>query len=107
VSQQLGDACLPERCAGQVLVEPVGEVETPLVAQPHHLYGNECLRNRADPILRVRRIACDGSAPGRPHRRALANDRPDDRRNASLGLRPRDPMQQSVLGGGQQLVGHG
>ena len=72
---------------GQVLVEPVVEVEQPLVAQLHHQDRGHRLGDRPDPVLRVRRSASVAGPPpwrAAPHQRAVPDQPGDQRRQPAV-----------------------
>ena len=94
VGEQLLDADPAEGRPGDVLLEPVGEVEPAGVAQPHHADGDEGLGDRAHPVLGVGVGGCaagatvEGPRGALPDELAAADQAGDDRGQPSVALGP-------------------
>ena len=88
VGQQLLDGHRPEGRPRNVLLEPVGEVESPGIPQAQDRHGDKGFRDRTHPELRViigRRGAHAASSAG-PDQRSVTHDAGDQSRHAPLDL---------------------
>ena len=100
VGEHPPDRRRPVRDPVQVLLEPVVEIELARVAELHDRGRSECLRDRPDAVLRIRRrvavVRVARSADrSRPHDLAVAHGRARDRRQA-VGLPlMKDPVERT------------
>jgi hypothetical protein len=102
VSEELPQAHPAQRRAGQVLVQPVVEVETPLIAEPEDHRGGQALGDRPEPELQV--TMWDGrlAGPTDVGYRPVADHGRDQRGGPAVGLGAGDQLIQLVGGPGRE-----